>query len=127
MAFDQTKPVANSTLASADIRNNLQHLKNAISKEHNWSDTDPNGTTHKLEAMGITVTASTQGSIGTGGALANTYYNYSNGVTILNQQTGVAAGTYTLKSLVQELVNRSHVHSTSGIYVNCNCCNCGGS
>jgi len=48
MAFDQNKPVANGTLSSADIRNNFQYLKDAISKEHNWSDTDVNAITHKL-------------------------------------------------------------------------------
>jgi len=47
MAFNQDKPVANGPLTSAEIRNNFQHLKNAIAKEHNWSDTDANVVTHK--------------------------------------------------------------------------------
>ena len=47
MAFNQNKPAANGPLTSAEIRDNFQHLKNAIAKEHNWSDTDPNVVTHK--------------------------------------------------------------------------------
>ncbi|MDU4960945.1 MAG: hypothetical protein E6X17_09850 [Sporomusaceae bacterium] len=43
---------------------------------------------------------------------------------------GVPAGTYTLKSILQELINRSHIHEIRGresAYINnCNCdCNCG--
>jgi hypothetical protein len=51
MAFDQNKPTANGSLVSSDVRNNFQHLKDAISKEHNWSDTDANSITHKLDVL----------------------------------------------------------------------------
>lgn len=47
MAFNENIPAANGPLTSAEIRENFQHLKNAIAKEHNWSDTDANAVTHK--------------------------------------------------------------------------------
>ena len=66
----------------------------------------------------VTVTASTQSALNPSG-------NISLGqIRVLNQATGVTAGTYTLQNLLQQLVNRSHVHNFSTI--NCNCdCNCG--
>lgn len=51
MAFDQTRPAANGPMASTDVRNNFQYLKDAIAKEHNWNDTDANAITHKLSVL----------------------------------------------------------------------------
>lgn len=40
-------------------------------------------------------------------------------------QSGVGAGTYTLASILQNLVNLSHWHRAGTSYTNCNCkCNC---
>jgi len=117
MAFDQNKPLTNGTLSSADIRNNFQHLKSAIAKEHNWSDSDPNASSHNLDAIKLDIAASTQGGISTGGSVRG-------GATVLNQVAGMSGGTYTLKKIIQELVNRSHEHSTSSLVCNCNDCDC---
>lgn len=39
--------------------------------------------------------------------------------------TGVTAGSYSLKNLLQQLVNKSHTHSTRSVTVNCDCdCDC---
>jgi hypothetical protein len=128
MAFDQTKPTTNGPLVSADVRDNLQHLKGAIAKEHNWSDTNPNASTHNMDVMNITVTGSTQRDTASG-------YDSSEGsgniVTyVLHSIDGVPANTYSLRALLQELVNRSHRHTTHAIFTNCNCacaCDCSGS
>lgn len=61
--------------------------------------------------------------------------DYGNGVlriggNTLTRVAGVAAGTYTLQSLLQQLVTKSHTHgaiAASGVgNCNCDCCNCGG-
>lgn len=72
----------------------------------------------------VTVTSSTQGGInptwsaGTSGTM-----------NVLNQESGLAAGTYTLQNLLQQLVNRSHTHKlVSRGTGNCNCnCDCSSS
>lgn len=65
----------------------------------------------------ITVTASTQGALNFSGSISKGQ------VTGLKQATGLAAGTYTLQNLLQQIVNRTHTHSLATI--NCNCdCNC---
>jgi len=126
MAFDQSKPAINAPLASVDVRNNFQHLKTAINKEHAWDDANPANTTHSLDQIKGTVSGSTQRDTATGidsvtgaGNVVNTYRHVNNGVT---------ANTYSLQGLLQELVNRSHRHSVDQILTNCNCdcnCNCG--
>jgi hypothetical protein len=124
MAFDQNKPATSSSLSSADMRNNSTHIKNAILKEHNWNDADPNATTHKLDVINLTVTASTQGNLGTGGGMGPSTVAPGS-LNVLNQQTGISAGTYNLKQLLQEIINRSHTHGFSALSwnCNCNCCN----
>lgn len=127
MAFDQNKPATNGTLASVDMRNNFTHIKNAIGKEHIWDDTTPGNTTHRLDQIKGTVTSSTQRDTASGG------YDYQTGAgdvsSLVHHITnGVSANTYTLQSLLQELVNRSHHHIVEKRLYNCNCdcnCNCG--
>jgi len=131
MAFDQNKPASSSTLSSTEIRNNFQHLKNAVSKEHNWNDSDPNASTHKLNIMSATVSGFTQRDV-THGVTSDRalVYDYTTGSGELTKyyshtDTGIPAGTYTLQSLLQELVNRSHQHRVERALYNCNC-DCGG-
>lgn len=127
MAFDQNKPATNGTLASVDMRNNFTHIKNAVGKEHVWDDTTPGNTTHRLDQMKATVSGSTQRDTGVGVS-----YDYTTGkgdvVTLVNHSVnGITANTYTLQSLLQELVSRSHQHTIEQRLSNCNCvcqCNC---
>lgn len=43
----------------------------------------------------------------------------------LRQSAGIEAGTYTLQSLLQKLINLSHTHTYQKVYYNCDCdCNC---
>lgn len=123
MAFDQNKPANNGTLASVDMRNNFTHIKNAVGKEHVWDDTTPGNTTHRLDQMKATVTGSTQKDPANG-------YDYTTGSgdtvdLVTHITTGVTTNAYTLQSLLQELVNRSHQHQIERRLSNCNCqCNC---
>lgn len=127
MAFDQNKPVSNGTLSSTDVRNNFTHIKNAIAKEHRWDDVNPANTSHRLDQITAVVTGSTQRDTSSGG------HDYTTGSGDLKSYyfhvaNGVAANTYSLQSLLQELVNRSHRHETELRLSNCNCtsdCNCG--
>lgn len=127
MGFNQDKPESGGALASVDMRNNFIHIKNAIGKEHVWDNEKPENTTHRLDQIKGTVTSSTQRDIASGGfdyqtGSGNTYS------LITHSVNGVAANTYTLQSLLQELVNRSHQHIVEKRLYNCNCdcnCNCG--
>ncbi|MDF2927886.1 MAG: hypothetical protein K0Q75_124 [Anaerospora sp.] len=125
MAFDQNKPANNGTLASVDMRNNFTHIKNAVDKEHVWDDADPANTTHRLDQIKATVTASTvpnwQGN-------PSVFEGPASG-SVLTQVTGIPAGTYSIQALIQALVTKSHTHGNQSMAVtNCNCtCNCDGS
>lgn len=45
--------------------------------------------------------------------------------TYVKVDTGIGSGSYTLQNLLQQLVNKSHTHSTKSVTVNCNCtCDC---
>lgn len=45
--------------------------------------------------------------------------------TYVKVDSGIAEGAYTLQNLLQQLVNKSHTHSTKSVTVNCNCtCDC---
>lgn len=119
MAFDQNKPANNAPLVSADVRNNFIHVKNAISKEHVWDDANPANTAHRLDQINAVVTGSTEstwtGSPGAPGGKG----------AVLTRIAGVTAGQYTLQSLLQQLVNRSHTHGSQA-FTNTNCdCRCG--
>lgn len=126
MAFDQSKPANNAVLSSADVRDNFQHIKQAFQVEHNWNDASASASTHKLDAINLTVTASAQEDVAVGDPRAISTSTMSIGsVNFLNQSAGIAAGSYTLNSLLQDLVNRSHSHSVSTWTTNCNCnCDC---
>lgn len=73
----------------------------------------------------ITVTKSTQGAISP--SMSASFSKYEQ-IATFTVNTGIGAGTYTLQTLLQQLVNRSHTHSSktiSGSNCNCNCdCNC---
>lgn len=98
-------------------------VKWSLEQIANLSDFD----TLNNSSQKITVTGSTQSSLSPSvgvsgsGSVVVTVTTYS-----LNQSTGVTAGTYTLKNLLQQLVNRSHTHSrvSSSASKNCNC-DCG--
>lgn len=138
-----------------DVTSNVEAVKNLQDKvdttispsieDINSDISDINGKLDTNTNMGnkITVTKSTQAanspsiSIDLDGVTFNDNGNESKGqkasrnqilkVTIPTTVTGIAAGTYTLKNLLQQLVNKSHTHSTKTVSVrtNCNCnCNC---
>lgn len=45
--------------------------------------------------------------------------------SVLTRVAGIAAGTYTLQNLLQQLVHKSHTHGAQGLVSVCNCdCNC---
>lgn len=125
MAFDSNKPAVDSALSSADMRNNFQHLKNAIAKEHHWNDGDAGASSHRLDAMSVGVSGSLQGNVTSGGSIGEVS-NSAGSVPVLNQVAGISGGQYTLQTVLQELVNRSHAHGAANITYNCNCnCDCG--
>lgn len=65
------------------------------------------------------ITDGDEGTIGNG--------NVSKTYNWLNTREGVPAGTYTLQQLLQQIVDRSHVHTltTQTVRGNCNCqCDC---
>ena len=54
-------------------------------------------------------------------------YDGTVSMTTFATATGIGAGTYTIKNLLQQLVNRSHSHTKKSISRsnNCNCkCDC---
>lgn len=80
-----------------------------------------------ITGKNITVTKSTQSAITPSGNCAGDWSDMtiSNLVTVT---AGISAGTYTLKNLLQQLVNKSHSHGTRTISLDCNCdCDCGDS
>lgn len=125
MAFNQNKPTPNSPLNSAEIRDNFQHLKTAISQEHTWDDNNAEIAQHKLDTINATFTGSKQANLGGGSYQNRDVYYYD----LLKTASGVKEGKYSLQDLLQQLVDRSHAHVATGFLVNCNCncnCNCGG-
>ena len=79
------------------------------------SELDSVQTESTTASSNITVTASTQADItpawslngGSGTKAATQTWS------IANTKTGISAGTYTLQNLIQELVSKSHTHSTT--------------
>ena len=74
----------------------------------------------------VTVTKSTQSSFDTIGynGSPSSYYPYTK--DYIKTAAGTAAGTYTLQNLLQDLVNKSHTHTESTLYVKCDCSNSDG-
>ena len=77
------------------------------------------------------ITLSTTGSFTASTAttltpVLNSYFPTSYSIKTLNQTSGVTAGTYSLQSILQALVYKSHTHTLSTVTgTNCNCaCNC---
>lgn len=80
------------------------------------------GTTSNITVTGSTQAARTASGNSTGG------YDTTSGSGIhssyrYNTVVGIAAGTYTLQTLLQNLVTKSHTHTVARILSNCNC-NC---
>ena len=130
MAFNENKPLVNSPLNSAEIRNNFQHLKEVVGKEHTWDDKDPANAQHKLDEIKGVFSGSKQGATQSSGAA---YYDKENmrgfGVSLLNTAPGIKADRYSLQEVLEKLVESSHTHSAQWHAFNCNCncnCNCGG-
>lgn len=77
----------------------------------------------------VTVTASTQAAVTPSTTRAFTTEGGTATIKLVNVATGMSAGTYTLQNLLQNLVNRSHTHSTTsftsgGDSINCSNCDC---
>lgn len=71
----------------------------------------------------VTVTKSTQAAIAPSAPSWNSAARTTR--TYFNTVAGLAAGTYTLQNLLQNLVNKSHTHSKLTVTVDCDCnCNC---
>lgn len=106
--------VAGHTTSISGIKSDISGIREDI------ADVESSVGSIDIAGKQFTVTASTQAAINAsgGGGSANSHVS----VTIPNTVTGIAAGTYTLQTLIQELVNRSHAH-TKYSYSNCNC-NC---
>lgn len=73
----------------------------------------------------ITVTASTQAKLSPS---MSSNFSTSEQIVTFSVDSGIGAGTYKLNNLLQQLVNRSHSHTSktiSGSNCNCNCkCDC---
>lgn len=97
---------ANGTSSTVAVPSNLKVTTTA--------STQGARTTKVSSLEGTIDTSTTSGS----GELSSATYYYI-------QNAGLSAGTRTLQSLLQELVNRSHTHTTkkNTNYYNCNC-NC---
>ena len=130
MAFRQNKPTPNSPLNSAEIRDNLQHLydgseslKTALKKEHIFDEANPENLKHKLDEIFVSVSSSTQANLaGTASISGGSSGNF---VDLHRTTAGIQQNKYSVQSLLQELVNRSHGHGMGRYSFNCNC-NCGG-
>ncbi|MBP2636000.1 MAG: hypothetical protein H6Q72_1907 [Firmicutes bacterium] len=121
MAFDETKPANDAPLVSADVRDNFVHIKTAISKEHVWDDNNPQNTSHRLDQINAIVTGSKETSWSGSPKAAG------GAGSVLTRVVGVAAGTYTLQNLIQQLVTKSHTHGGQ-VFGNTQCdCQCGDS
>lgn len=129
-----------------DVTSNVEAVKNLQDKvdttistsieDINSDISDINGKLDTNTNMGnkITVTKSTQAAITPAISFSGTQPSWSNAtstrnlnVTIPTTVAGIAAGTYTLKDLLQQLVNKSHTHAskTVSLRTDCNCnCNC---
>lgn len=126
MAFNENKPVHNSNLSSSEIRENFKHLKQAVSKEHAWNDSNSDSTSHRFDQMRASFGGSTQGATRSSGDFV-----FADKKTLNTLQTDPAtgAGNYSLQEILQHLINCSHRHSQQTLTFNCNCncnCNCGG-
>ena len=126
MAFNENKPLTNSPLNSTEVRDNFQHLKKAIAKEHLWSDSESESIRHNLDEIKEVFTGSTQRDTLSG-------YDYTTGsgnLSALYQHVfkgELETGEHSLKSILQELITKSHFHQVERNLYNCNCnCNCGG-
>lgn len=97
MVFRQNKPTPNSPLKSAEIRDNFQHLKTAISKEHTWDDNNAEIAQHKLDTINETFTGSKPANLGGGSYRNNSVFYYD----LLKTASGVEAGKYSLQALLQ--------------------------
>ena len=132
MAFNENKPLVNSPLNSAEIRNNFQHLKEVVSKEHTWDDKDPANAQHKLDEIKGVFSKSKQGAINSGASAS--YGKKGTGtayISLFNTTPAISEGQYSVQEVLEKLVESSHYHAAQGhsfaLNCNCNCdCNCGG-
>lgn len=121
----------NATQDSAGQQINTTYIKDLSINGRTITYTKGNGNTGTITIQdAVTVSASTQGAI-TPSISVSHYDSYNEGgakvsLNTFTVQAGLSAGTYTLQNLLQQLVNRSHTHSsktvadTSGS-LNCNC------
>lgn len=126
-----------ATQDSAGQNINTTYIKGLSVSGRTITYTKGNGTTGTITTQdttglstgsSITVTKSTQRAYTTYTS-SNTYTSTSGSGNKTSYQyltqTGLEAGTYTLQTLLQHLVNRSHTHTTRKALSNCNCdCNC---
>lgn len=121
-----------ATQDSAGQQINTTYIKGLSASGSTITYTKGNGTTGSITvnagglSNNITVTKSTQGNWS---PPDETFWYWNTGdakhVNRMSIVTGLAAGTYTLQNLLQQLVNKSHTHSTRNITINCDCdCDC---
>jgi hypothetical protein len=104
---------SNKSLKSATISGNTITVKKN-------DDTTSTITLPSVLGTSISVSASTQGAIASGGNVGGGSLG-GGGATVPTVVTGIAASTYTLQNLLQQLVNKSHSHNSATIrgYYNC--------
>ena len=106
--LDNDTDMANQTSSS------IQSINNQITQTNNNIKTIVNNRLGSIKVDGSTVN-----------------FTYSDNAEIgetqhfLNAGSGIAAGTYSLNSLLNELVKRSHYHGKWDATKNCNCSYCG--
>jgi hypothetical protein len=114
---------------NSSIDNTETNLSNSIKSVAvsggNIVTTKNNGSTSTSSIasnLTVTVTASTQSAISSGGSVGGGAFG-GNQATVPTVVTGISANTYTLQNLLQQLVNRSHSHGSATITsaYNCNC------
>lgn len=127
----------NATNDSAGQNINTTYIKGLSVNGRTITYTKGNGTTGTITTQdttglstgsSITVTKSTQPAYTTY-ARSNTFASTSGSGNVTEYryltQVGLGAGTYTLQNLLQQLVNRSHTHTTQKVSSNCDCnCDC---
>lgn len=127
-----------ATQDSAGQQINTTYIKGLSVSGRTITYTKGNGTTGTITTQdngittgsNITVTKSTQANRRIRGVFASVEGNdekitvgqcYKYEKTYFKTLTGIAAGTYTLQNLLQQLVNKSHTHTAGIEEVNCNC------
>ena len=118
---DGKVPSSNMPIATATVLGAVKQGANiTIAPDGTISGSPP----QNVAATAITVTGSTRSTLTPTAGLSISGVNGSVTISTLGQTAGVTAGTYTVLSLLQEIVNISHKHTlvtATGNQSNCNC------